>query len=264
MPQPFYWWDEPPAFGNCSIVGSSESLRGAALGALIDRHDTVVRVNRLGKREPEELVDLGKRTDVLFTTLCNVKPEAMLWVPLPGRSVITANAHLNCNLRSGEGCKFRTLVLRGPPKCAEFLHRLRGPRLAVPVAVQHEELVREATQLLRGASGHPRGLEPSTGFHAALTLAMHCHHVTLFGFDGEQTYDGHAITKEHPLALEHSILQRLTHGPVGGLPAGWAAGRLSYGSRPPITYNLSEPQRPRLAGARRAGRITEREKRRRT
>merc|ERR1719382_1326339 len=56
----------PPVerFGSCALVGSSAAMRGASLGQEIDKHDTVIRVNRL----PDKAVvaDVGERTDVYF------------------------------------------------------------------------------------------------------------------------------------------------------------------------------------------------------
>lgn len=209
-------------------------MRGSQLGASIDAHDTVVRVNRIGHDTPEEAVDLGSRTDVLFSTLCNVKPEARLWVQLPGTWRDVSKAHMTCNLRTAEGCKFKTLALRGTTTnttCGRHLQRLRGPPLAVPVAVEEARLVHEATTMVRMAAGM-HSVEPSTGFHAMLTMAMHCKRLTVYGFDGDSSYDGHCITPEHRLDIEHMIMQQLVHGQIVGLPTGWRSGQLAFGQGP--------------------------------
>ena len=228
---PFFWWDHPP-FKNCSLIGSSSSLRGARLGPLIDSFDTVVRINRMAHDTSKDLErDLGKRTDVLFTTLCNIKPNATLWVPIQGRpSSSTAENHVECSLRTGKGCRFNTLIMRGPPACGPLMFRLRGQRLAVPVAIQSETLVREARTLVSTVSGRGDRFDVSTGFHAVLTMAMHCASLTVFGFDGNATYDSHEITAEHLLGVEHRIIHALTRGPLLGLPSGWRGSRLTAAS----------------------------------
>ena len=65
-------------------------------------------------------------------------------------------------------------------------------------------------------------IDPSTGFHAVLTMAFQCKRLTAFGFDGDATYDGHEITPEHPIAIEHVLLRLLQRGgAIAGLPRGW-------------------------------------------
>ena len=90
------------------------------------------------------------------------------------------------------------------------------------VDIQDALLVRDAESLVRLAAGGGRGLDPSTGFHAVLTMAFQCKRLTAFGFDGDATYDGHEITPEHPIAIEHVLLRLLQRGgAIAGLPRGW-------------------------------------------
>ena len=216
-------------FGNCTVVGASSTLRGSRLGRFIDAHNTVIRENRLALNGSDGH-DIGRRTDVLFTTLCNVKPNKTLWVPIAGRPT-SEQAHVNCSLHTGAGCAFRQVVLRGPPKCSNFVRRLGATkeswaRLSVPVLVSSEGLVRDIEEMLRLAAGQ-RYIQASTGFHAVLTMALRCDALTAIGFDGDgATYDGHETTHEHMLSLEHMLLRLLQRGSVGGVPRGWAHTRL--------------------------------------
>ena len=173
---------------------------------------------------------------MLFTTLCNVKPDGLLWVPLSDRPQIE-QAHTNCSLRTGAGCHFRQVALRGPPKCAEHTRRLGSAyrtQLAVPVHVSSEGLVRDIGSLVRLAAGSSdlehtalHRVEPSTGFHAVVTMALRCDALTAIGFDGDgETYDGHTVTREHTLAVEHMLLRLLQRGTVAGLPHGWSKAKL--------------------------------------
>merc|ERR1711920_714104 len=58
-------------FGSCALVGASSNLLSQRLGAEIDRHDTVIRINRM----PTEkyFADFGQRTDVYFCHNKNVE-----------------------------------------------------------------------------------------------------------------------------------------------------------------------------------------------
>lgn len=248
------WRAYSPAYRNCSVVGSGASLRGSQLGGLIDSHQLVIRVNRIAENIAAASEDLGSRTDAFFTTLCNVKQNATLWVPLQGHAAVD-EVHRTCHLRTGDGCPFRRVVLRGPPKCSQHFARLTRTHLAVPVHVEDEALARDVDELVKLAAGS--GLyDTSTGFHAVLTMALQCRKLTAFGFDGVGTYDGHAITTEHALTLEHSLLRLLQRGSVGGLPRGWertsmrifgASASRPHGQQAPVLSRRDSrgPQQPR-------------------
>ena len=55
----------PSRFERCALVGNADILRGRGLGAKVDGHDTVIRINRLPVAAFG--ADVGNRTDILFT-----------------------------------------------------------------------------------------------------------------------------------------------------------------------------------------------------
>ena len=48
---------------------------------------------------------------------------------------------------------------------------------------------------------------PSSGFHAFLTIAPLCRRISLFGFGGNSTWDGHTISPRHAIEEEHAQLR---------------------------------------------------------
>ena len=149
---PVHWLHKnaPGPLGSCALVGSSRSMRGHQLGHSIDRHPTVIRINRLGY-SVDEHVHIGQRTDILFTTLCNVKTGARLFVP-QGAGGKSGSKYVTCHLRNGTGCDFRFLILRGPPNCMEHISRLRNvEHLALPVAIESIHQVQNIRALMRAS-----------------------------------------------------------------------------------------------------------------
>ena len=53
-------------YGTCAVVGSSYTLQGSQLGATIDSHDQVFRINWAPIEGFEEDVGYGKITDFFF------------------------------------------------------------------------------------------------------------------------------------------------------------------------------------------------------
>ena len=56
-------------------------------------------------------------------------------------------------------------------------------------------------------------MDATTGFHAVLTFRPLCSNISLFGFDGNFTYDGHQLVN-HAIDLEHTLLRQMAV-PVG-------------------------------------------------
>eukprot|EP00966_Prymnesium_polylepis_P045675 1057492-Prymnesium_polylepis.1 len=63
--------------------------------------------------------------------------------------------------------------------------------------------------------GTPYCCDPSTGFHAVVTMALTCASVDLYGFSGTTTIDGHGVTDGppgyvgHGIEKEHELLHRM-------------------------------------------------------
>jgi hypothetical protein len=49
-----------------AVVGAAESVKGTGNGNRIDACDVVIRINKARLIEPEEVVDVGSRTDVVY------------------------------------------------------------------------------------------------------------------------------------------------------------------------------------------------------
>ena len=51
-------------------------------------------------------------------------------------------------------------------------------------------------------------MDATTGFHAVVTFRPLCSNISLFGFDGNSTYDGHSLIN-HAIDQEHTLLRRM-------------------------------------------------------
>eukprot|EP00747_Dinoflagellata_sp_TGD_P181483 gnl/TRDRNA2_/TRDRNA2_35344_c0_seq1.p1 gnl/TRDRNA2_/TRDRNA2_35344_c0~~gnl/TRDRNA2_/TRDRNA2_35344_c0_seq1.p1 ORF type:complete len:313 (-),score=17.27 gnl/TRDRNA2_/TRDRNA2_35344_c0_seq1:22-960(-) len=214
----------------CAVVGSGAGLHGEAYGAEIDKHDVVIRVNRLPPRDGSLARKIGKRTDVYFLDSC--EPSSNLRVRFVGGEPGL------CNTAHDHDCDFGALILRGnterfkSPKCVGetkrkkyFLHEAAKSRIPWGIVT---DVVTDAA--LDMTEPH----YPSSGFHAAIVMALECKSVRLYGFVGTETVDGHPIVG-HDLELEHKKLSMLMHSGLqalppalqGVIPAAWPATNVS-------------------------------------
>ena len=211
------------ASGQCAIVGSGAALAGRSLGHAIDSHDVVIRVNRLNNGM--SAADLGARTDVWFSKMSRISKRArelyLDVIGLGGKTILRPPCRLAGPAPSAT-CPFKAFVFRGGSKTREgqqMMDRRRAllngssyrHNLGFPIG-QESGAVFKAAERLVSLSARPAsctreaGPEATMGFHAILTFASHCRHISLFGFTGNSTFDGHAIVN-HNLDREHDLLR---------------------------------------------------------
>jgi len=225
----------PQQFCKCALVGSSQTLKGKGLGKLIDSHDTVIRVNRLPLQQHFE--DFGSKTDIYFAEpgwgfgRPHYEKTVNFWADDDGgRFTIQSfqndldgqQARSNCSLKvGGEDCqRFGTLIMKGSDavrfkkKGQPFQQRfpLNQPgwqpgETAFPVGFQQNGINTAVFDVLDSR-------QPSNGFHAFLTFAPLCGSISLYGFEGETTYDDHEMNHVHKLEKEHSIYDKLAAGEI--------------------------------------------------
>ena len=217
--------ERPPllARGRCAIVGSGAALAGRSLGHAIDSHDVVIRVNRLNNGM--SATDLGARTDVWFSKMSRISKRArelyLDVIGLGGKTILRPPCRLAGPAPSAT-CPFKAFVFRGGSKTRkgqQMMDRWRAllngsssrHNLGFPIG-QESGAVFKAAERLVSLSARPAsctrqaGPEATMGFHAILTFASHCRHISLFGFTGNSTFDGHAIVN-HNLDREHDLLR---------------------------------------------------------
>lgn len=225
------------ALRRCAIVGSGDVLTGAELGAEIDHHDLVVRINRLPTESYYK--DFGNKTSILFALgKRDVHGHGRIALMSPHDENINAlrEKHIvhsddawtkKCNtphwtVPAGPLCKFDALMLwsLAPNATAPHTNMRKLMRIwrrsRIPAAFVMLN-VRNAAQYLLKANGLEDGRQPTSGFMAVATFAPICEELTLYGFEsrGEERLaaDGHpAQSDRHDLALEHSVLRRIITG----------------------------------------------------
>ena len=201
----------------CALVGSGNGLRGRRLGREIDAHDVVIRINRLHNvSDPVWVADLGRKTTVYYTKVCSLHSESMrVW----GHSTLQGG-HNNegnplvwfCPLASPPPatghCSIGAIAMKYQAnRCtshamAAVQGRMRAAAPTIPIALETPEASRAADAL------RPDKPDATTGFHAYYDFAAECRHMSIYGFTGEATLDGHAIDG-HNVSVEHGVLRAL-------------------------------------------------------
>ena len=238
-------WPPPPL--SCAIVGGGSGLYGKQLGAQIDGHDVVVRVNRL-LAGGNATHDFGSRTDVWFSKLCRIIPHPPSLELLGHDGSEGGHArHVACPFAGGtpaSRCPFRAFVVRGgADECGGArVTPIIAPDGAVAVRPNgtHSAGAHSRTLLTLGRMaanphadfamgiqsarvyGHARRLlgfendsatnhrDATTGFLALTTFREVCGTTRLYGFTGNGSYDGHRISSvNHALDLEHERIGQM-------------------------------------------------------
>jgi len=198
--------------GSCALVGSSADMTNKSLGEEIDKHDTVIRVNRIPT--PEYSADFGNRTDILFTgAMAQGRPT---FRPA-GQSYQDFGGTLRACPWLGQDCPFRTVVLKAGDRyeCGSSFEKRFPPWSPgwvpspsdIVVAHQTDELNTLAYLLLRYDEYRNR---PTNGFQAFLTFAYACERLDTYGFSGRGTADSHAVSPIHSMDREHHVMRRIS------------------------------------------------------
>lgn len=178
--------------GTCSVVGSSGSLLGRKLGAVIDSADVVVRFNLAPTGEFAR--DVGHKTTWRFVN----DPQ---WLRL--RSVVSetdrGRVFTPCVSRSGFW-KFSPNANLTAPQRHTIFDECIHPRF-----VDH---VFQQLQPTRPSRLHAEQ-KPTTGLMAVLFLINVCDNVAVFGFDHAHAayhyWDPHALKRVGPHQWSHEL-----------------------------------------------------------
>lgn len=242
-------------FTDCALVGSSSGLKGASLGSIIDAHKTVIRVNRLPLAEHHR--DLGLKTDIYFSepgfdsdrpflkantsnggeTLLSFFGGQILWCPVLEMPHGTAR------------CPFKAIVYKGadiPEGSKSWRQRFPTDspgwsptgKTAFKMAYQSDAVNDLVWGTLRNLGGVQR---PTNGLQAFMTFVPICKKLTLYGFDGTGTFDGHQVSQaHHDLNVEHELIDRLMRGYVQLIAPSKSASRTAQSNLSKLVRDLLE------------------------
>lgn len=189
----------PENLGHCALVGSSSILSGEGHGPDIDKHDTVIRVNRIPTSE--YFADFGSKTNIFFGNV---------YVWKKGHIQLFGGAYKEV-ARNHSGL-FSSLVMNSwkpPPNWREISQVWNQ----APYPVGHPaNWVMEFAFHLKAA--HPL---PTAGLFALLTFAPICDYVQIYGFGGGlETVDNHTMNlyHKHDINAEHALVDRIANGTV--------------------------------------------------
>merc|ERR1712137_205222 len=213
--------------GRCALVGSGTGLNGRKLGEEIDRHDTVIRVNRI---PTGELVsDSGSRTDIYFVGAVADKRDRFqregCWAMYLGKDVDRDVCPWSGNHTSA--CPFGAIVFnRGKlpigsrwiekyPRWKSFFAPVPH-RFSFPVGFQGQQpyqivkMLEPEFNLKEAIAGH----RATSGLQAIFTFISMCEIFHLYGFNQTGTLDGHLLSKYHSVELEHQLVDRILTGEI--------------------------------------------------
>lgn len=223
--------------GRCALVGGGKILDKAKHGTAIDAHDTVIRVNRL---PGSHFDDLGRKCTVAFVNkLSNFATTHASLIYTGGKRVRCAHKKTcDCeavifegspvNVWSGHGPKgakalreaqttvlneSRGVVSQGHSvyRQTKALHYFEHNLPAVPYAFKGrvDRLIKDPIAKWGYTS------KPSGGLKAFLTFVHFCSSLTLFGFGGTGSIDGH-VEVGHNFKAEHLLFDKLANFSHGG------------------------------------------------
>ncbi|KAH1179397.1 hypothetical protein KIL84_021980 [Mauremys mutica] len=217
----------------CVVVGNSNSIRGRGLGAVIDSHNIVIRLNNAPVKEHKE--DVGEKTSIrLFF------PESALPNPLDNNNNETLMVLIA--FKSLDFTWVKEMLLQTKNKTVEGFWR-RPPSEwkwnAFHLRILHPYVTYEATYKLLQLE--KTGGKYSTTGIIALNLALHiCHEVNIVGFGypdkGDNTTPVHYYDTEHlsqDVFVTHNIsaeqawlLKMMEQGMISDLlrPSSWSWG----------------------------------------
>jgi len=214
-------------------MGSAASLNGKGLGAEIDAHDTVVRINRLPTKEIAK--DLGEKATIYFKNWQKDFRADGVWTIYfgEGAGVEGNNMSHRCYWKDlpSKDCPFESVFFS---KINPFYVNLFGPKTgqqeegkhfgayAKPLPLPDSFRVGEDTKAMRHLFQHVAEANRnadgtwhimSAGMMAFLSFAPLCDSISLYGFTGTGPLDNHIITPgRHDFAQEHRFLNKLADG----------------------------------------------------
>lgn len=216
--------DAPWRYGSCAVVGNSGLLKNGMLGAEIDAHDAVVRVNYAPVEGYGRQV--GKRTTFDVVSTVHAKaflPDAEGGEKAPGvRGARRNSTVLVYDIKE----KFPRLNMY-----AMLLRRLSvtsgGAGVLSPGLVAHAySLWSRLRQAAIAGDGtlKPRGPKPMAGFFAVIFAAQVCKEVHMYGFSPYQRYTTKfgkfhymdkldATISDHSFELANNMLGNLANWP---------------------------------------------------
>lgn len=199
---------------SCALVTTSGGLLGKGLGAEIDRHEWVIRANRLptGKY----CSDYGARTDVLFLNclMARMGTGTLMGPPTPANCTLPhCYSLVHCSTRK-DGCNVGAIVLRGID-CFEYnqeelLQVWAKSPFNVSVAPHTVEMA------IRSISKKWRKGVPTTGLMALMVAFSRCKRISLYGFDDHESVDKHAQDPKHDVPGEHKMIAHMIRSRHGG------------------------------------------------
>mmetsp|Transcript_111988 Transcript_111988/g.317073 ORF Transcript_111988/g.317073 Transcript_111988/m.317073 type:complete len:362 (-) Transcript_111988:97-1182(-) len=195
-----------PTFGSCALIGSSPILLKKSHGYDIDKHDTVIRINRLPTED--YFNDFGRKTDVLFGNCFTNKLGKVTFMGESVKKCGRPECYRTVDCRhGGPGCSFGMLMFKAGCQSRKKMDSIWG-HAPFPVTQVH----RNVTHGISHITGRGTHI-PSTGFYAFLAFATLCGKLTLYGFGGSTTADGHAVDpNQHSFAWEHGVMRRILGG----------------------------------------------------
>lgn len=191
---------EPEEFPDCALVSSADNLRGRALGADIDAHSIVIRINRLPTEAFRE--DFGNRTDILWANHWEADTGHVTLLGPPKADCKHELSHPKCFASrdchgGGEGCPTMAVVSE-----RQSIHK-RWRHAPVPTFTMIPKVMKAVMSLKYCYA------RPSAGFWAFVTFLPTCRKMTLYGFSGTGTADGHVMFSKHSFDAEHGLYRQL-------------------------------------------------------
>ena len=189
-------WSGYP-FRRCALVGNSGSLTGKELGAAIDEHDVVIRLNQAPTKGYTP--DVGKRAtfrllNSLWTGLYATVPTSAATLRADGALDAREGARLGEAKALPMERNATLVVTRAEAESYAKLRDAMGKlRPDVKLLMLAPRIVTAAKWLMReyrirlceaGYGPFPGGNTPSSGLVAAYILVQTCDRLNLFGFGG--------------------------------------------------------------------------------
>lgn len=183
--------------GQCALVGSSSILSGKGYGPDIDKHDTVIRVNRVPT--PEYFADFGNKTSIFFGNVYVWKKGQIQLFGGTQKKVVANNSGF-----------FSSLVMNSwkPAPDWKRIHKVWS-QAHYPVGHTADWVMDFAFHL---KVAHPL---PTAGLFALLTFAPICDYMRIYGFGGGlKTADHHTMNlyHAHNIIAEHALVDRIANG----------------------------------------------------